>query len=102
MDVENKDFEQMSLFETDEEHANHEFKQEDDLRNAIEDQLSKIRNKSMILGFRVSCQTILDKINMFENSPGTKSNNDHKRLIKDIKKFVEREVSRENQETVQN
>ena len=71
---------------------------DDELKNAIEEQLSKVRRQSMILGFRVSCQTILDKINTFERSPGSKSNNDHKRLIKDIKKFVEQGLARKMNE----
>ena len=66
----------------------------DELRNAIEAQLSKVRQQNMILGFRVSCQTVLDKIAAFENSSGSKSNNDHKRLIKDIKKFCEQGLAR--------
>ena len=72
--------------------------EDDELKNAIEEQLSKIRRQSMILGFRVSCQTVLDKITAFERSPGTKSNNDHKRLIKDIKKFVEQGLARQMNE----
>jgi hypothetical protein len=52
----------------------------------------------MILGFRVSCQSILDKINAFERSPGSKSNDDHKRLIKEIKKFVEQGLARQMKE----
>ena len=52
----------------------------------------------MILGFRVACSTIRDKINAFERSPGNKSNNDHKRLIKDIKKFVEQGLARKMNE----
>ena len=71
---------------------------DEELKNAIEDQLSRIRRQSMILGFRVSCQTVLDKITAFERSPGTKSNNDHKRLIKDIKKFVEQGLARQMNE----
>jgi hypothetical protein len=71
---------------------------DDELKGAIEEQLSKIRSQSMILGFRVACQTILDKINAFERIPGSKSNNDHKRLIKDIKKFVETGLSRKMNE----
>ena len=71
---------------------------DDELKGAIEEQLSKIRRQSMILGFRVSCQTVLDKITAFERSPGTKSNNDHKRLIKDIKKFVEQGLARQMNE----
>lgn len=70
----------------------------DELKDAIEETLSKIRRQSMVLGFRVSCQTILDKINAFEKSPGSKSNNDHKRLIKDIKKFVEQGLDRKMNE----
>lgn len=70
----------------------------DELKGAIEETLSKIRRQSMILGFRVSCQTVLDKITAFERSPGTKSNNDHKRLIKDIKKFVEQGLARQMNE----
>ena len=67
---------------------------DDALKGAIEEQLSKIRRQSMVLGFRVSCQAVLDKITAFERSPGSKSNNDHKRLIKDIKQFAEIGLSR--------
>ena len=70
----------------------------DELKDAIEEQLSKIRNQSMILGFRVACQTVLDKITTFERTPGGKSNNDHKRLIKEIKKFVEQGLARKMNE----
>lgn len=72
---------------------------DDELKGAIEEQLSKIRRQSMILGFRVACQAVLDKINEFERSPGNKSNNDHKRIIKDIKKFVEQGLARKMNET---
>ena len=71
---------------------------DDELKGAIEEQLSKIRTQSMILGFRVACQTILDKIAVFERTPGSKSNNDHKRLIKEIKKFVEQGLARKMNE----
>lgn len=71
---------------------------DDELKGAIEEQLSKIRRQSMVLGFRVSCQAVLDKITAFERSPGSKSNNDHKRLIKDIKKFVEQGLARKMNE----
>ena len=71
---------------------------DDELKDAIEEQLSKIRTQSMIIGFRVCCQTILDKVNAFEKTPGSKSNNDHKRLIKDIKKFVEQGLERKMNE----
>ena len=98
MDTENKDFEQMSLFEENVEETVHSPEANDELKDAIEEQLSKIRSQSMILGFRVACQTVLDKISAFERSPGTKSNNDHKRIIKEIKKFVETGLSRKMNE----
>ena len=66
----------------------------DELTKAIEAQFEKIRRQSMLLGFQVACHTVLDKITAFERKPGSKSNNDHKRLIKEIKQFVETGVSR--------
>lgn len=88
--------------------------QNDELKTAIEKTLDKIRSQGMLIGARVMLRTVLDKITDFERKPGSKSNNDHKRLIKDIKQFCERGLSRnidlyeENQveneesETVQN
>ena len=70
----------------------------DELKSAIQEQLRKIQSQNLALGFRVCCQTVLDKITAFERSPGNKSNNDHKRLIKDIKKFVETGLSRKMNE----
>ena len=68
--------------------------EKDELKGAINETLSKIRRQSMLLGFQVSCQTVLDKITEFDRKPGSKSNNDHKRLIKDIKQFCEIGLSR--------
>ena len=70
----------------------------EELKGAIEEQLSKIRRQSMVLGFRVACQSMPDKVTAFERSPGSKSNNDHKRLIKDIKKFCETGLARKMNE----
>lgn len=85
--------EQMSLFEDE---SVEEVKPEtkDELKEAIEATMSKIRRQAMLLGFQVSCQTVLDKITAFERKPGSKSNNDHKRLIKEIKQFCETGLSR--------
>ena len=66
----------------------------DELKEAIEETLSKIRRQSMLLGAQTMCRTILDKIIDFERTAGKKSNNDHKRLIKDIKQFCETGLSR--------
>jgi hypothetical protein len=111
MDTENKNVEldeQTGLFE-DEVEPQIEPEVKDDLKDAIEETLSKIRRQSMLLGFQVACQSVLDKITAFERKPGSKSNNDHKRLIKDIKQFVEQGLSRKvntdgetEPETVQN
>lgn len=70
----------------------------DELKSAIQEQLRKIQSQNLALGFRVCCQTVLDKITAFEHSPGKKTNNDHKRLIKDIKEFVEKGLSRKMNE----
>ena len=85
--------EQMSLFE-DEVEQTEEPQTNDELKGAIEETLSKIRRQSMLLGAQVMLQTVLDKITVFERKPGSKSNNDHKRLIKDIKNFCETGLSR--------
>lgn len=87
---------------------------EDELKNVVDEQLSKVRSQSMLLGAQVSCKVILDKITAFERSAGKKTNNDHKRLIKDIKNFCQTGLSRKvnfdgttepaenSEETVQN
>lgn len=110
METENKEFEQMNLFEdgaeqTEESKIDPEAK--DELKDVIEETLSKLRRQSMLLGAQAICQTILDKIINFERKPGSKSNNDHKRLIKDIRQFCEVGLSRKvntdgETETVQN
>jgi hypothetical protein len=113
MDTNNKNAEfdeQISLFEDNVE-SNVESEEKDGLKDAIEETLSKIRRQSMLLGAQVMLQTVLDKITVFERKPGSKSNNDHKRLIKDIKNFCEIGLSRKvnadgetepKEETVQN
>lgn len=89
MDTENKNVE----LDQEQESAT-ELKTNDELKGAIEETLSKIRRQSMLLGAQVMLQTVLDKITAFERKPGSKSNNDHKRLIKDIKQFCEQGLTR--------
>lgn len=96
MDTENNNVEleeQASLF-GDETNSQIEPEAKDELKDTIEETLSKIRRQSMLLGAQVMLQTVLDKITAFERKPGSKSNNDHKRLIKDIKQFCETGLSR--------
>lgn len=97
MDTENNNVELNEEMVTPEDDAVESEKQpetNDELKVAIEETLSKIRRQSMLLGAQVMCQTVLDKITAFERKPGSKSNNDHKRLIKDIKQFCETGLSR--------
>ena len=67
---------------------------EDALKGAIEEQLSKIRRQSMLLGCQVICKTVLDKIAVAMNKQGKKTNNDYRRLIKDIENFCKTGLSR--------
>ena len=81
--------------------------QPDQLEEAINAQFERIRRQSMLLGFQVAAKQIQDMIVAFDNKPGSKSNNDHKRLIKEIKNFCEIGLSRKvntdgEAETVQN
>lgn len=98
MDAENNNMEldgQMTLFGDEGHNEKTDVENNDDaLTTAIEEQLSKIRRQSMLLGFQVAAQSVLDKIIVFERTQGKKSANDYKRLIKDIRKFVETALSR--------
>ena len=98
MDAENNNVEldgPMTMFGEEVHNEETNVQEKDDaLTTAIEEQLSKIRRQSMMLGFQVAAKTVLDKIVAFEASGGKKSANDYKRLIKDIKKFVEVGMSR--------
>ena len=71
----------------------------EDLKEAIQAQMRKLHNQGMVVGFQTACHTMLDKIYAFEHKPGSKSTNDYKRLIKDIKKFCEIGVSRKMNES---
>ena len=66
----------------------------DELKDALEDQFKKIQTQSMLLGAQAICSTILQKITIFENEPGKRTLNDHRRLVKDLKKFAETGLSR--------
>lgn len=66
----------------------------EELKDAIEAKLRQIQTQNLLLGAQVVCQTVLDKIYAFERALGSKSTNDYKRLMKDIKRFCEVGVSR--------
>jgi ribosome-binding ATPase YchF (GTP1/OBG family) len=103
MNAENVELEeQLSLFNDEEvrqdsESSEEEFGEEefsDELKSAITERMQKIYNDGMIVGVQTVCHTALNKIYAFESSPGKKSNNDHKRLLKDLKKFFHVGISR--------
>ena len=68
----------------------------EELKKVFTDRFEQIGKQNMLIGFQVACSSILEKIATFEKTPGNKSNNDHKRLIKDIKKFCETSLSLKN------
>jgi hypothetical protein len=98
MSTENVELEeQLSLFEDDSSSQNtkgNEDEFSDELKNAIMNRMQKIYNDGMTVGLQTACHTMLDKIYAFERKPGSKSTNDYKRLMKDVKKFCEIGVSR--------
>lgn len=67
---------------------------DDQLKKAVEDQLSKIRTQSILLGAQTSCSVILQKIIAWDAQPGKRTLNDHRRLIKDLRQFCEVGISR--------
>ena len=66
----------------------------DELKKAIEDQMSKLRRQSMLLGSQAMCRVILNKIYEHQAKPGKKSYRDYERLVNDIKKFCSTGISR--------
>lgn len=81
-----------------EEESKDDLANDEEFKEAIQAQVRKIHNQGMIVGFQTACHTMLDKIYAFERKPGSKSTNDYKRLMKDIKKFCETGVSRKMNE----
>lgn len=67
---------------------------DDSLKEAIEEQLKKIRRQNMLIGFQTACRVALEKIIVAERKPGKRTMNDYKRLIKDLKQFCETGLSR--------
>lgn len=63
----------------------------DELKQAIETQMSNIRRQSMLIGAQTACNVILQKIHA---KPGKKTYRDYERLIKEIQTFCEIGISR--------
>lgn len=59
----------------------------DELKEAMNEQFTKIQNQAMVLGIRVTSKLVLDKIAVAMSKPGKRSLNDYKRLVKEIEDF---------------
>ena len=68
-----------------------------ELKKAIEEQMSKIRNQGMVLGLQTGCSSIVQKIIVTKKKPGKKSYRDYERLIDDIQKFCETSLSKKDE-----
>ena len=81
-----------------EEENKNDLTNDEEFKEAVRAQMRKIHNQGMIVGLQTACHTVLDKIYSFERKPGSKSTNDYKRLMKDVKKFCKTGVSRKMNE----
>ncbi len=66
----------------------------DELKNAIEEQMRNLRRQSMLIGAQTACRVILEKLHKYYSKPGKKTYRDYERLFKEIKDFCEVGVSR--------
>lgn len=69
-------------------------KSNDELKAAIEEQMTKLRRQSMLMGSQAVCSVVLQKISSVLDKPGKVSFRDYERLIKDLKEFCTTGVSR--------
>lgn len=81
----------------------------DEVKAKADEKFSKFQSDMMILGVRIASKSINNMIAEFKQTPGKKSANDYKRLIKKIEDFCNRSLSKDETndesstaETVQN
>lgn len=67
----------------------------DELTKAVEEQMSKLRTQSMLIGAQTMCRMVLQKIYTVQTKPGKKSYRDLERLVADIRSFCETGISRQ-------
>ena len=73
----------------------------EELKKAVGDYLTNERSKSMILGYRVACQTILQMIARWRQ-PNC-SHREYERIFKELEAFCGKALKQEeSEETVQN
>ena len=78
---------QMTLFEEEQTTEQENDLATDELKEAMNEQFTKIQNQAMVLGIRVTSKLVLDKIAVAMSKPGKRSLNDYKRLVKEIEDF---------------
>ena len=73
----------------------------DEVKAKAEEKFSKFQSDMMILGVRIASKSINNMIAEFKKTPGKKSANDYKRLIKKVEDFCNRSLSKDepNDET---
>lgn len=81
----------------------------EEAKHKAEEKLLKFQNDMMVLGVRIGSRYINNVISEFKKSPGKKSTNDYKRLIKKIEDFCNRSLTKDElseesstEETIQN
>ena len=67
----------------------------DEVKAKAEEKFSKFQSDMMILGVRIASKSINNMIAEFKKTPGKKSANDYKRLIKKIEDFCNRSLSKD-------
>ena len=82
--AENKQFDNSEQLNP-EEMSNDEFQTA--LEEAMNKQFEKVRMAGMLAGAKGICGTIMQYIYQFNSSPGKKTLNDHRRLVKKINDF---------------
>lgn len=95
--------EQMSLFEDEPIVEQTDDLATEELKEAMNEQFTKIQNQAMVLGIRVASKMVLDKIAVAMSKPGKRSLNDYRRLIKEIEDFCNvamTQKSKEEEESV--
>jgi len=89
---------QMTLFENDGVVEQNDNLVTDELKEAMNEQFTKIQNQAMVLGIRVASKLVLDKIAVAMSKPGKRSLNDYKRLIKEIEDFCRVAMTQKSKE----
>lgn len=81
----------------------------EEVKAKAEEKFSKFQSDTMITGVRIGSRAINKMIVEFKQSPGKKSTNDYKRLVKKIEDFCNRTLTKDESndehlvtETVQN